>query len=160
MNQYKNELLKRIALQHWAATNLKIERAIESISEARYSAELAPGRSTPAWIFCHLLQVNDNMFPILGFGANLYPELHDVMNSKEIAPHTAFELDELRQMWIHIGSKLLEHFNGMTGDQWLEKHSNISEDDFKKEPHRNKVNVVLHRLIHMSHHAGQLALIK
>ena len=160
MDQYKNELLKRIALQHWAATNLKIERTIESISEARYSAELAPGCSTPAWIFCHLLQVNDNMFPILGFGANLYPELHDVMNSKEIAPHTAFELDELRQMWIHVGSKLLEHFNGMTGDQWLEKHSNISEDNFKKEPHRNKVNVVLHRLIHMSHHAGQLALIK
>lgn len=160
MNDHKNELLKRLTLQHWISTNAKIEKAIESISEARYSTPLMPGRSTPAWIFCHLLQVNDSLFPILGFGAKLYPKLHDLMNNKEAEPHIVFRLDELREMWMHVGSKLLEHFNGMSGDQWLEKHTNISDEDFKREPHRNRGNVILHRLIHMSHHAGQLALIK
>ena len=34
------------------------------------------------------------------------------------------------------------------------------EEDFIKEPHRNKLNIILTRTTHLSYHTGQLALLK
>ena len=41
---------------------------------------------------------------------------------------------------------------------WFEKHALVSYEDFVKEPHRNRLNVLLSRTLHLNHHYGQIAL--
>lgn len=41
-----------------------------------------------------------------------------------------------------------------------QKHSAVSEEDFAKEPHRNKLNLLLNRTNHLSYHHGQLVFLK
>ena len=55
---------------------------------------------------------------------------------------------------------LFNKFEFLTTAQWFEKHTAVSEEDFTKEPHRNKLSVVLSRTNHLAYHVGQLALLK
>ncbi|MES2512928.1 MAG: DinB family protein, partial [Bacteroidota bacterium] len=55
---------------------------------------------------------------------------------------------------------LANHFNQLTPEEWLQKHSAVSAEDFVKEPHRNRLNVLIGRTNHMQYHMGQVALIK
>ena len=43
--------------------------------------------------------------------------------------------------------------------EWFTRHANISEADFPKEPHRNRLNVLLSRTSHLAYHRGQLVLL-
>ena len=67
---------------------------------------------------------------------------------------------ELRAVWEAVNSKLATHFNNLSVDEWFKKHSSVSEEDFVKEPHRNRLNVVIGRTNHLQYHVGQVALIK
>jgi len=43
-------------------------------------------------------------------------------------------------------------------DEWFAKHSAVSAEDFAKEPHRNKLNILVNRTNHHSYHLGQTRL--
>ena len=45
----------------------------------------------------------------------------------------------------------------MQPEDWFTKHSAISAEDFAKEPHRNKLNILINRTVHQGYHMGQLA---
>jgi hypothetical protein len=55
---------------------------------------------------------------------------------------------------------LQEHFDTLSTEQWFQRHTAVSEVDFEKEPHRNKLNVLLSRTSHIAYHLGQLVLLK
>jgi len=42
----------------------------------------------------------------------------------------------------------------------LHKHTSVSEEDFAKEPHRNRLNVLTTRTTHLASHYGQLIFLK
>ncbi len=46
-----------------------------------------------------------------------------------------------------------------SGTQWLEKHASVSEEDFAKDPSRNRFAILLSRMNHIAFHLGQTALI-
>jgi hypothetical protein len=54
---------------------------------------------------------------------------------------------------------LQEKFEIMKPEEWFEKHSAISEEDFAKEPHRNKLNIIITRTSHLQYHSGQIVLL-
>jgi len=45
-------------------------------------------------------------------------------------------------------------------DDWLKKHTAVSDEDFSKNPTRNRLAVFLNRTNHASFHTGQIALTK
>jgi hypothetical protein len=47
----------------------------------------------------------------------------------------------------------------MSTADWLDRHMSISAEDFKREPMRNKLNVLINRTNHESYHLGQLMLL-
>lgn len=59
-----------------------------------------------------------------------------------------------------LDSVLATHFQSCTADEWLTRHNAVSEENFSKEPHRNKLNVVLSRTNHLANHLGQMLLLK
>jgi hypothetical protein len=43
---------------------------------------------------------------------------------------------------------------------WLKKHAAVSEEDFIKDPTRNRIAVLESRTAHAMYHAGQVRLLK
>ena len=98
------------------------------------------------------------MRPLLGFGEKIYPELEAIfLASADKAGHIFPSLEDLKKYWKEINAKLDTDMAAMSTDDWFAKHSAVSAEDFAKEPHRNKLNIVISRTIHQSYHLGQLA---
>jgi hypothetical protein len=48
----------------------------------------------------------------------------------------------------------------LSPSEWLERHAAVSEEDFAREPHRNRFTVLLGRTGHLAYHLGQAMLAK
>jgi hypothetical protein len=53
---------------------------------------------------------------------------------------------------------LFEGFASISAADWLKKHAAVSEEDFLKEPLRNRLAILLSRTNHLAYHLGQTAL--
>jgi hypothetical protein len=153
------EMIIRQAITAWDAQNQAVSKFFNKENLNRISEEIAPGKNRIGYIFGHLVAVNDNMLPILGLGERMHPELADFISKpdKEIEKLPAAE--ELMQKWDEINARLSAHFRNMSPSDWMDRHTRVSAEDFAKEPHRNKLNVLLSRTAHTSYHVGQLALV-
>ena len=67
---------------------------------------------------------------------------------------------ELRRAWAEVNDKLTSAFEGFTWEDWLQKPAAASDEDFIKDPMRNRLAVVMNRTSHASYHAGQAAFTK
>src|ERR1700675_623207 len=65
---------------------------------------------------------------------------------------------ELRKYWDEVNGKLLSQFASLSADEWLQRHYAMSEEDYAKDPTRNRLAVLLSRTNHMSYHLGQITL--
>jgi hypothetical protein len=54
---------------------------------------------------------------------------------------------------------LTEALERLRPENWLEKRTAVSDEDFAKDPSRNRLAVVLSRTNHMSYHLGQIMLV-
>ena len=100
------------------------------------------------------------MLPLLGLGERLHPELDALFITSP--DRTVAELPaagELKKSWNAVNGKLSAGFARLSPAQWLEKHSSVSEEDFAKDPSRNRFAILLSRTSHIAFHVGQTALI-
>jgi hypothetical protein len=67
---------------------------------------------------------------------------------------------ELRDQWKKSNQELSDHFRSMSADDWFSRHTAMTDEDFSKEPSRNKLSVLLNRTGHVAYHLGQLMLAK
>src|ERR1700758_5279232 len=72
------ELFIKMVVSYWQVVNNRTTDLFDKLSDEELSAETAPGRNTGGYLLGHLAAVHDAMFPILGFGEPLYPELYKV----------------------------------------------------------------------------------
>jgi hypothetical protein len=109
----------------------------------------------------HLIAVHDSMLPLLDLGAKKYPELSKIfIESPDKAVSEIPSAKELRAMWNEQKADLRQQFTSLKPESWFEKHTSVSAEDFEKEPHRNKLNIVLTRTTHLAYHTGQLVYLK
>ena len=96
---------------------------------------------------------------MLGLGDRLHPELDDayITNADKVLvdPLSAIEL---RRAWNEVNDKLTAAFERFTLEDWLQKHAAVSDEDFIKDPMRNRLAVVMNRTSHASFHSGQAVL--
>lgn len=151
----------KMALDAW---NIHIGRAnklFDSLSDEQLQERVATGRNSGTYLLGHLIAVHDALFPLLGLVEKLYPQLEDIFIKNPDRSGVEKPLTgSLRSYWYEVHEKLLQHFNQLTVDEWLQKHASVSGEDFAKEPHRNKLNVLLNRTNHLAYHLGQLAFLK
>jgi DinB superfamily len=148
----------KMAISAWDTYNARVNKLLATLSEEELLAETAPGRNTGIYLIGHLVAVSDGLFPILGIGERLYPELDKIfLESPDKSGHQMPSISELKEYWNKVNDKLTDHINQMRADEWFTRHNNVSEADFAKEPHRNKLNIILNRTSHTSYHLGQLA---
>ena len=157
---YSTMTIKMI-LTAWDSHYLRIDKIFNSLSDEQYLNEVAPGRNRGIYLLGHQTAVTDGMLPLLGFGDKLYPELEEIfIRNSDKAGKEMPSLDKLKQYWSAVNAKLSEHIKKMSTEDWFEKHSAVSEEDFAKEPHRNKLNIIISRTNHQSYHIGQLVFLE
>jgi len=67
---------------------------------------------------------------------------------------------EVRRAWSEVNNKLTTTFERFTLEDWLQKHTAVSDGDFVKDPTRNRLAIVMSRTSHVSSHFGQAILAK
>ncbi len=156
-----NQFIIKMILDAWYAKVKEADALFEKISDEQMQNEIAPGRNRGIYLLGHLTAVNDRMLPLLGLGDLMHPALGDTfISNPDKAQTQTFAVKDIRQYWKDINSKLTAQLNKVQPEEWFQRHNSVSAEDFAKEPHRNKLNIMISRTNHLSYHLGQLALLK
>ncbi len=155
--QTQNELFVKMALDAWNIYISRTNKLAESLTDEKLQNEVSSGRNSGLYLLGHLAAVHDAMLPLLGLGNTLYPELENIfIKNPDKSGIPKPSIKQVRENWKAINDTLSSHFAKMSADDWFKKHNAVSEEDFKKEPHRNKLNLLMNRTNHLSGHYGQM----
>jgi hypothetical protein len=157
----KDELFVKMVLDNWSTFLARVDNLLDELSDEQLESELAPGRNRGVYILGHLTAAHDRILPLLGLGQPVFPELEDMfLKTPDRAAQSIPTTPTLRESWTVINRLLHQQIKKLSTTQWFERHMSISEADFKKEPHRNRLNVMISRANHLAYHYGQLVLLK
>ncbi|HYV92374.1 MAG TPA: DinB family protein [Chitinophagales bacterium] len=155
------QIMVKMVLDAWHSKIKEANDILDQLTDEQLQNEVAPDRNRGIYLLGHLTATHDGMLPVLSFGERLYPQLDEIFidnPDKSITPIPS--ANELRSYWKNINSILADHFNKLPVAAWFEKHNSVSAEDFIKQPHRNKLNVIIPRTNHLSYHTGQLVFLK
>jgi hypothetical protein len=154
-----NELVIKMVLSAWKTQNDRFTKLVDKLSDKRLASDIAPGKNSGTYLLGHLTAVHDNMLPLLGLGDKRYPDLDKIFVSSPDKAHPQPAVSDLRKFWSEVTSTLNRHFETVSTEDWFNRHNAVSDGDFAKEPHRNKLNLLINRTNHLSYHYGQLILL-
>jgi DinB superfamily len=147
------------ALRGWKFNVVRAEKLFGGLSPGELQQEVVPGKNRLIYLWGHLAAVNDRLLPLLGIGERLHPEFDGmfILNPDRSVPLTVSE-QSLKTAWQEINQKLWEGFSKFSDSDWAQRHAAVSEQDFEREPHRNRFGVLLGRTAHLAYHLGQAVL--
>jgi hypothetical protein len=147
-----------VALSAWKANIDRADKLLSGLTEEQLSKEVAPGKNRLIYLWGHLTAVHDAMLPLLAFGPRLHPEFDAPFITNPDKTSDIPSADAVRKAWSEVNRKLSEEFAKLRPDQWLDKHTAVSDADFAKELLRNRLAVLLSRTNHVAYHLGQAVL--
>ncbi|HTD40568.1 MAG TPA: DinB family protein [Mucilaginibacter sp.] len=152
------ELFIKMVLSNWDIQINRMNSLLAKLTDEELSAPTAPRRNAGVYLLGHLAAVSDGMFAFLDLGERLNPVMDEVfLRNPEDSGLEKPSISELKEYWNKVNALLSEKMSHMNADEWFARHTAVSEEDFAKEPHRNKLNIVINRTNHLSYHLGQLA---
>ena len=148
-----------LGLKTWNTQIDRADKLFGSLSSEELLREIAPGSNRLLYLWGHLTAVHDAMFPLLSLGKRLHPEF-DVafVSSPDKSRVDLPSHEQVRQAWDNVNAGLREGFEKMSSSDWGQRHSAVSEEDFAKDPSRNRFAILLSRTNHLSYHLGQAVL--
>jgi uncharacterized damage-inducible protein DinB len=150
-------LFIKIAVSNWELQNTRLNGLLAKLSDEQLAAQTAPDRNSGTYLLGHLTAVSDGLFTFLELGDRLYPRLDEVfLKNADTSGLPKPSIAELKEYWYQVNTKLKQKFDTMAPADWFTKHSAVSTEDFAKEPHRNKLNILTNRTIHQGYHMGQI----
>jgi hypothetical protein len=156
-----NQVMVKMILDRWNSLIKNFDALLSSLTDEQLHKEIAPNKNRGIYVLGHLIAVHDDMLPLLDLGNKLFPELNELfLKSPDKSGTELLSAKELRASWSKLNTLLTQRFESMQPDEWFQKHTSVSAEDFSKEPHRNKLNILVTRGSHLSHHTGQFVLLK
>jgi hypothetical protein len=151
----------KMVLDRWNGSIKNWDTLLSSITDEQLQKEISPNKNRGIYLLGHLIAVHDDMIILLDIGDKLYPELRKTfIDSPDKTVAEIPSAKELRACWNKQCEVLKQKFESLHQEEWFEKHTAVSTEDFIKEPHRNKLNIILTRTTHLNYHTGQLVLLK
>jgi len=155
------EIFYKIVFDRWNTSLKNCDNLLNELSDETLMREIAPGKNRGIYVLGHLIAVHDDMLILLDMGNKIYPELHEpFLKAADKTVENLPSVGELRAFWKNQLALLTQKFESLQPEQWMEKHTSVSAEDFAKEPHRNKFNIIVSRTTHLQYHIGQLRLLK
>src|SRR5580704_12850031 len=154
------EALVTSTLNSWKNWIERADKSFSPLTEDQMQKEVAPGKNRLIYLLGHLTAVHDRMLPLLDLGPRLHPEYDPLFltNPDRTTPDLP-PADEIKKFWNEVNGKLLAGMESLSAAEWLQKHTQVSDEDFAKDPHRNRFSILLSRTGHIAFHVGQTALI-
>jgi len=139
----------------------RAEKAFNSYSDTAFYTHVAPGKNRIVYIYGHLATYHDALKETLGVGKRSRPDLaalflQDPDNILAEYP----SLIELKSFWNNVHTELNELFATLSAVEWFKRHNAMTDEDFMKDPSRNRLAVLLNRANHVAYHVGQVVLVK
>lgn len=154
-----NQLIVKMVLDRWHAQLKNFNDTLERLTDDQLLLEVSPGRNRGIYLLGHLTAVHDAMIPLLDLGDLMYPDLAaPFLTSADKTVDNLPSAGELRKAWYHVNNELNAKIESLR-ENWFEKHTAVSDEDFAGEPHRNKLNIMLTRTTHLAYHLGQVRLL-
>lgn len=155
------ELIVKLVIDRWNGSIVNLSKILNELSDEQLQKEVATGKNRGTYLLGHLIAVHDDMLKLLDMGEKLYPELFEIFikQADKEASQTP-SAAELRVMLEKQNMHLQDKFQKIKPDEWFERHTAVSAEDFANEPHRNKINIIITRTSHLQYHMGQIALLK
>ncbi|MBA4145933.1 MAG: DinB family protein [Cytophaga sp.] len=155
------ELLVKIALNSWEIQIKRTDQLVAELTDEQLAQEVAPGRNSGTYLLGHLAAVHDAMNDILGLGESKYPSLyHAFVKHGDKSGLETPTVQELRKIWAEVNEDLWNRMKSLPAEEWLKRHTKMTDEDFAKDPERNKLSVLLNRTNHVSYHLGQMVFLK
>jgi hypothetical protein len=152
-----NQIMVKMVLDAWYSKIKEANDIFDKLTDGQLQIEVAPKRNRGIYLLGHLTATHDGMLPLLNFGDRFYPQLDEIyIDNPDRSKTEIATANELRTYWKNINSTLADNFSKLSANAWFEKHNAVSKEDFLKQPHRNKLNVVITRTNHLTYHNGQL----
>jgi hypothetical protein len=149
----------KVAINSWKLVMERANKIFSRLTEDELLREVAPGKNRVIYLWGHLIAIHDAMFPILGLGPRLHPDLDAIfVDNPDKAVAEIPSAGQLKQYWDEVSGELLSQFQNLSPDEWLLRHRAMSEEDYAKDPARNRLAVLLNRTNHLSYHVGQVTL--
>lgn len=156
-----DEVLVKGAVSSWKQIIGRIDQGLLPLSDDELQKQVAQGKNRLLYLLGHLTAVHDRMFPLLGLGERLHPELDETYISNPDRTHPdPVSPAELKRAWSQVNNQLVAAFEKLSPAEWLHKHAAVSDEDFAKDPSRNRFAILLSRTNHASFHSGQMVLTK
>jgi hypothetical protein len=154
-----DQLFAGTAVKNWKLVIDRLNTTAATLSDEGMQKEVSPGRNRVYYLIGHLTAVHDRMLPLLGLGERLHPELDDQFIAKpdRTLPDTVAGAD-LRKAFAEVNARLTAAIESLPPADWLKKHTAVSDDDFAKDPLRNRIAVLQSRTAHANFHEGQIRL--
>ena len=155
------EIFLKMTFDRWNASLKNLDTLLNSLTDETLQREIAPGKNRGIYVLGHLIAVHDDMIVLLDMGEKLYPELNEPF--LKLADKVATQIPSvatLRSYWTIQCEALKQKFDLLGQEDWFERHTAVTPEDFAKEPHRNKLNIIVTRTTHLQYHIGQLQLLK
>ncbi len=151
------ELFVKMTVSAWETYLTRTTKLISELTDDQLERDTAPGRNSGKYLVGHLLAVSDHMQTLMEWGPLEYPQLNSVyIKNPDKSGLEQPSVKELRDHWKSVHDAIASRIAGMTADDWFARHTAVSAEDFQKEPHRNKLNLLINRTGHLSSHYGQL----
>jgi hypothetical protein len=148
-----------LGLKAWKTQIDRADKLFGPLSPDEVLREIAPGRNRMLYLWGHLTAVHDAMLPLLGLRDRLHPDLDVAFVSNPDKSRAGIPSHEqVRLAWNGVNAELWKGFETMASSDWVQRHSAVSEEDFAKDPSRNRFAVLLSRTNHLSYHLGQAVL--
>lgn len=146
------------AINTWKLNLERANKLFLPLTDEQLEQEIAPGKNRLIYLLGHLTAVHDRMLPLLVLGPRLYPD-YDLLfltnpDKSSALPGGA----EVKKAWQQVNEKLQAGFDRLDPADWLHKHGSVSDEDFEKDPSRNRFSVLLGRTGHVAYHLGQAIL--
>ncbi len=156
-----NQIMLKMIFDRWNASIKNCDTLLNTLSDEQLQKEIAPNKNRGVYLLGHLIAVHDDLLILLDMGDKLFPELKKpFIDSTDKSVSEIPSAKYLRDCWTKQCETLQQKFENMNEDNWLEKHTAVTAEDFAKEPHRNKLNIIITRTSHLQYHLGQLVLLK
>jgi len=91
------------ALRAWKSNADRIDKFFGALSPEQLEQEIAPGRNRLIYLWGHIAALNDRLFPLVGLGPKLYPEMEVMfIANPDRAAITVYSAEQLKQAWNQI----------------------------------------------------------
>jgi hypothetical protein len=148
-----------ISLLQWNMYNTRMQKVFDTITDENFYKPITVNGNSPSWLLGHLVDTDDGLLELFGIGTRLHPELKTIYHHERGTNQSGhLSKEDLMIKWKSISAELDKAFKSWNESDWMSRHTAVSEEDFKKEPHRNKLNVMLSRVGHKASHLGQIAM--